>query len=34
MGMFEELQIDNDLLYVDNKIREYYGLEIKESEEK
>ena len=35
MGMFEELQIDNDLLYVDNKIREYYGLEIKkESEDK
>ena len=35
MGMFDELQIDNDLLYVDNKIREYYGLEIKEeSEEK
>ena len=33
MGMFEELEIDNDLLYVDNKIREYYGLEIKESEE-
>ena len=34
MGMFEELQIDNDLLYVDSKIREYYGLEVKESEEK
>ena len=34
MGMFEDLQIDNDLLYVDNKIREYYGLGIKESEEK
>lgn len=34
MGMFEDLQIDNDLLYVDNKIREYYGLEIKESEDK
>ena len=34
MGMFDELQIDNDLLYVDAKIREYYGLEIKESEEK
>ena len=32
--MFEELQIDNDLLYVDAKIREYYGLEIKESEDK
>ena len=34
MGMFEELEINNDLLYVDNKIREYYGLEIKESEDK
>ena len=34
IGMFEELQIDNDLLSVDAKIREYYGLEIKESEEK
>ena len=33
MGMFEELQIDNDLLYVDNKIREYYGLDKKEGEE-
>ena len=33
MGMFDELQIDNDLLYVDNKIREYYGLEIKGGEE-
>lgn len=34
MGMFEELQIDNDLLYVDKKIREYYDIELKESEEK
>ena len=33
MGMFEELQLDNDLLYVDKMIREYYGLEIKEGEE-
>ena len=32
MGMFEELQIDNDLLLVDNAIREYYGIEIKEKE--
>lgn len=32
MGMFENLEIDNDLLYVDAKIREYYRLE--ESEEK
>ena len=34
MGMFETLEIGNDLLYVDKTIREYYGLEIKESEEK
>ena len=34
MGMFEELEIDNDLLYVDNKIREYYGFYSKESEDK
>lgn len=26
IGMFEELTIDNDLLLVDQKIREYYGL--------
>ena len=32
IGMFENLEIDNDLLYVDAKIREYYELE--ESEEK
>ena len=31
MGMFEELQIDNDLLLVDNVIREYYGLEVGEN---
>lgn len=31
--MFDN-KISNDLEYVDNKIREYYGLEIKESEEK
>lgn len=31
MGMFEELQIENDLLLVDNAIRDYYGLEEKES---
>ena len=29
-----ELKIANDLAFVDNMIREYYGLEIKESEEK
>ena len=34
MGMFGELEINNDLLYVDSTIREYYGLEIKESEDK
>lgn len=27
MGMFDELSIDNDLLYVDNTIRKYYGIE-------
>jgi hypothetical protein len=26
MGMFDELEIDNDLKYVDARIREYYGL--------
>ena len=26
MGMFAELEIDNDLLMVDNAIREYYGI--------
>lgn len=34
MGMFEDLEISNDLAYVDKTIREYYGLEIKESEDK
>lgn len=34
MGMFETLEIGNDLLYVDKTIREYYGAEIKESEDK
>ena len=32
MGMFEELQIDNDLLFVDKTIRNYYELEAKESD--
>ena len=35
--MFTEVEIDNDLLYVDNTIREYYGIENpknKEREEK
>lgn len=27
MGMFEKLSIDNDLLFVDNTIRNYYGIE-------
>lgn len=30
MGMFEELSIDNDLLFVDNTIRAYYNIETKE----
>lgn len=30
MGMFDDLTIDNDLKMVDDKIREYYGIEIKE----
>ena len=35
--MFADIEIDNDLLMVDNTIREYYGIENpknKESEEK
>ena len=35
--MFPDVEIDNDLLLVDNVIREYYGIENpknKESEEK
>lgn len=27
MGMFDSLEIDNDLLLVDNTIREYYGIQ-------
>lgn len=30
MGMFDDLSIDNDLLYVDNTIRAYYNIETKE----
>ncbi len=30
MGMFDDLSIDNDLLYVDNTIRAYYNIEAKE----
>lgn len=26
MGMFDSLEIDNDLFLVDNAIREYYGI--------
>lgn len=33
MGMFEDLQIENDLLYVDSMIRKYYEIDIQESEE-
>ena len=33
MGMFEDLEIDNDLLAVDKTIREYYVLDIKEESE-
>lgn len=32
IGMFEDLTIDNDLLLVDQKIREYYGLGKGESD--
>ena len=32
MGMFDDLQIDNDLLFVDKTIRDYYELEVKESD--
>ena len=28
MGMFEQMEIDNDLAMVDKTIREYYGIEI------
>lgn len=34
IGMFEESEIDNDLKLVDERIREYYNLDKKESEEK
>lgn len=34
LGMFDDEQIDNDLLMVDNKIREFYGVEIKTGKEK
>ena len=31
--MFEDVEIDNDLLYVDNTIREYYGIENPKNKE-
>mgnify|MGYP002802770669 FL=1 len=31
--MFESVEIDNDLLYVDNTIREYYGIENPKNKE-
>ena len=34
MGMFADLEIDNDLLMVDNAIREYYGIENPKNEDK
>lgn len=33
-GMFEDIEIPNDILYVDNKIREYYGIENPKNAEK
>lgn len=32
-GMFEDIEIPNDLLYVDNKIREYYEIENPKNKE-
>lgn len=32
-GMFEDLEIPNDLFYVDNRIREYYGIQKAENSE-
>lgn len=34
LNLFKDEEIDNDLLYVDNTIREFYGIEIKEKETK
>lgn len=33
IGMFEDLEIENDLLYVDDQIRAYYGIENKKNRE-
>lgn len=32
-GMFEDVEIPNDLLYVDNQIRAYYGIENEKNKE-
>lgn len=34
MGMFESVEIDNDLKFVDDKIREYYNLNVKKEGDK
>jgi len=34
IGMFEDLEIENDLLYVDRKIREYYEIANPKNEER
>lgn len=31
IGMFEDEQIDNDLVFVDDAIREFYGISVKEN---
>lgn len=33
IGMFEDMEIENDLLFVDNAIRSYYGIENKKNDE-
>lgn len=34
IGMFEEIQVDNDLKMVDNVIRNYYGIQVETNERK
>lgn len=34
IGMFDGIEIDNDLLFVDEKIREYYGIENEKNNKK
>lgn len=34
MGMFDEMEIDNDLKLVDDKIREYYDIQVKSTNKK